>query len=68
MSKFYISNENGDWWIIETNTEGVPTLGGELYVIGESALKEVVYPYEIPNLDKLERYIQKHGEIVKVAI
>ena len=38
MAKFYIANENGDWWTIDSETgEGVT-----LYVISEADLAEAV--------------------------
>ena len=38
MSKFYIANENGDWWVVN-NSNGS---GQRLFVISEEELSEVV--------------------------
>lgn len=51
MAKYYVANENGDWWTME---------GGEvLYVIGERTLSDLVL---IEDTDKLDRYIKQYGK------
>ena len=67
MSKFYIANENGDWWTMDTETgQGVT-----LFVISEADLARAVAEEnpELPEIDltdtdKLERAITRHGEAI----
>jgi len=67
MAKFYIANENGDWWTIDSETgEGVT-----LYVISEADLARAVadenpeaVEIDLTETDKLERAITRHGEAV----
>lgn len=67
MAKFYIANENGDWWTIDSETgEGVT-----LYVISEADLARAVAEenpevaeIDLADTDKLERAIVRHGEAI----
>lgn len=67
MAKFYVANENGDWWTIDSETgEGVT-----LYVISEADLARAVadenpeaVEIDLTETDKLERAITRHGEAV----
>ena len=67
MSKFYIANENGDWWTMDTETgQGVT-----LFVISEADLKKALADVELDVLeedlgarDKLEQAITEHGEAI----
>jgi len=65
MSKFYIANENGDWWTMDTETGQ----GLTLFVISEADLKKALAdesPEEseedLGARDKLEQTITEHGE------
>lgn len=67
MAKFYVANENGDWWTIDSETgEGVT-----LYVISEADLAEAVAgenpdktDIDLTETDKLERAITRLGEAI----
>ena len=67
MAKYYIANENGDWWTIDSETgEGVT-----LYVISEADLARAVAEenpevaeIDLTDTDKLERAIVRHGEAI----
>ena len=67
MSKFYIANENGDWWTMDTETGQ----GLTLFVISEADLKKALAdesPEEskedLGARDKLEQAITEHGEAI----
>lgn len=73
MSKLYVSNANGDWWTVDTETGA----GAIVYVIAEDKLTELViekYGQEalddaggqIGNFDKLERLIGKFGDALDI--
>jgi len=71
MSVYYVSNENGDWWTIETDT----TAGQTLFIIKEEDLAVAVaneYPQEeeidINSIDKLDRLIREHGTAQDVEV
>lgn len=71
MSTYYVSNENGDWWTIDTES----TTGQTLFIIKEEDLARVVadeYPEEkeidLGAFDKLEDVIQEHGTAQDVAV
>jgi hypothetical protein len=52
MSIYYVSNENGDWWTIETDT----TAGQTLFIIKEDKMTRkdyVVIAEVIKNLDEV---------------
>ena len=67
MSVFYVANQNGDWWTIDTETgEGVT-----LFVISEADLARAVaeespelLDIDLTDTDKLERAITRHGEAI----
>jgi hypothetical protein len=56
MSVYYVSNENGDWWTI--NTVGNYSTGETLFIIKEEDLAKVT---DITDTDKLDRSIREHG-------
>ena len=65
MSTFYVSNENGDWWTIDTETQA----GKKLFFISAEELKKKALAEglcwaedDVSTLDKLEDLIQEHGE------
>ena len=71
MAKYYVSNENGDWWTIDTDT----TAGQTLFIIKEEDLAVAVaneYPQEeeidINSIDKLDRLIREHGTAQDVEV
>jgi len=71
MSVYYVSNENGDWWTIDTDT----TAGQTLFIIKEEDLAVAVaneYPQEeeidINSIDKLDRVIREHGTAQDVEV
>ena len=71
MSILYVSNENGDWWTIDTNT----TAGQTLFIIKEEDLAVAVaneYPEEkeidLGAFDKLEDVIREHGKAQDVEV
>ena len=62
-----IANDNGDWWTGDTGW------GDKLYVIDVAALFEILKAQgevqtgeEMFGLDKLERHILEHGEVVAI--
>jgi hypothetical protein len=71
MAIYYVSNENGDWWTIDT-------AGGEgdtLFVISEADLARAVAEQnpdedeiDVDGIDKLEEVIREYGtaQIVEV--
>ena len=61
MSVYYVSNENGDWWTIETDT----TAGQTLFIIKEEELAKLV---DINDTDKLDRVIREHGTAQDVEV
>ena len=61
MSVYYVSNENGDWWTIDTKS----TKGQRLFVIKEEELAKVT---DIRDFDGLNRIIQEHGTIQNVEV
>ena len=61
MSTYYVSNENGDWWTIETDS----TEGQTLFIIKEEELAKVTY---ITDTDKLDRVIREHGTAQDVEV
>ena len=72
MAIYYVSNENGDWWTIDTaNAEG-----DTLFIISEADLARAVAQenpdedeIDIDGIDKLEDVIREYGkaQIVEVA-
>lgn len=71
MSRFYVANQNGDWWEIDTETgEGMT-----LFVISEADLAHAVAEenpelseIDLADTDKLERAITRHGEAIDLEI
>ena len=61
MSTYYVSNENGDWWTIETDS----TEGQTLFIIKEEELAKVT---DITDTDKLDRVIREHGTAQDVEV
>ena len=65
MSKYLISNANGDWWELDTETGA----GQDLWIIETSKLEAIlredehspIHEIDIYGIDKLERDIQDHG-------
>jgi hypothetical protein len=64
MSVYYVSNENGDWWTIDTESKG----GSTLYCITEEELKKATGEEDIDGLDKLEDEIKEHGKFYYIKI
>ena len=71
MSILYVSNENGDWWTIDTES----TAGQTLFIIKEEDLAVAVandYPEEkeidLGAFDKLEDVIREHGTAQDVEV
>lgn len=71
MSKFYVANQNGDWWAIDTESgEGMT-----LFVISEADLARAVAEenpelseIDLADTDKLERAITRHGEAIDLEL
>jgi hypothetical protein len=61
MSTYYVSNENGDWWTIETDT----TAGQTLFIIEEEELAKLT---DINDTDKLDRVIREHGTAQDIEV
>ena len=71
MSILYVSNENGDWWTIDTES----TAGQTLFIIKEEDLAVAVaneYPEEkeidLGTFDKLEDVIREHGTAQDIEV
>ena len=71
MAIYYVSNENGDWWTIDTES----TAGQTLFIIKEEDLAVAVaneYPEEkeidLGAFDKLEDVIREHGKAHNVEV
>ena len=72
MAIYYVSNENGDWWTIDTaNAEG-----DALFIIKEEDLARAVAEenpdedeIDIDSIDKLEDIIREYGtaQIVEIG-
>jgi len=61
MAVYYVSNENGDWWTIDTDS-GV---GQTLFIIEAGELAKVA---DTTNPDKLDRAIREHGTAQDVEV
>ena len=61
MSVYYVSNENGDWWTIDTES----TAGQTLFIIKEEELAKVT---DITDTDKLDRSIREHGTAQDIEV
>ena len=71
MSVYYVSNENGDWWTIDTES----TSGQTLFIIKEEDLKKralseglIWADDDLDGLDKLEDVIREHGTAQDVEV
>jgi hypothetical protein len=71
MATYYVSNENGDWWTIDTAT----AQGDTLFVISEADLARAVAQenpdedeIDIDGLDKLEDVIREYGTAQTVEV
>jgi len=71
MSVYYVSNENGDWWTIDTDT----TAGQTLFIIKEEDLRKralseglIWADDDLDGLDKLEDVIREHGTAQDVEV
>ena len=71
MSVYYVSNENGDWWTIDTDT----TAGQTLFIIKEEDLKKralseglIWADDDLDGLDKLEDVIREHGTAQDIEV
>ena len=71
MAIYYVSNENGDWWTIDTaNAEG-----DTLFIIKEEDLARAVAEenpeekeIDIDGIDKLEDVIREYGNAQTVEV
>lgn len=61
MATYYVSNENGDWWTVDTDS-GV---GQTLFIISASELDKVA---DTTNPDKLERAIREYGTALDLEV
>ena len=73
MSVYYVSNENGDWWTI--NTIGNHSVGQTLFIIKEEELKkkalaegQIWADDDLDGLDKLEDLIREHGTAQDIEV
>jgi hypothetical protein len=73
MSIYYVANENGDWWTI--NTIGNHSVGQTLFIITEEELKKKALAEglcwaedDLDGLDKLEDVIREHGTAQDIEI
>jgi hypothetical protein len=73
MSVYYVSNENGDWWTI--NTMGNYSTGQTLFIIKEEDLRKralseglIWADDDLDGLDKLEDVIREHGTAQDVEV
>jgi hypothetical protein len=73
MAIYYVSNENGDWWTIDTATGQ----GDTLFIIKEEDLARAVaeenpneVEIDVDSIDKLEDVIREYGtaQTVEVAL
>ena len=71
MAIYYVSNENGDWWTIDT-ADGE---GDTLFIISEADLARAVAEenpdepeIDIDGIDKLEDVIREYGKAQTVEV
>jgi len=71
MSTYYVANENGDWWTIDTES----TTGQTLFIITEEELKKKALAEglmwaddDLDGLDKLEDVIREHGTAQDIEV
>ena len=63
MSTYYVANENGDWWTI--NTIGNHSVGQALFIIEAEELAKLT---DTTDLDGLERHIREHGTAQDIEV
>jgi hypothetical protein len=61
MSTYYVANENGDWWTIDTESE----VGQTLFIIEAGELAKLT---DTTDLDGLERHIRAHGTAQDIEV
>jgi myo-inositol-hexaphosphate 3-phosphohydrolase len=61
MSTYYVANENGDWWTIDTES----TAGQTLFIIEAGELAKLT---DTTDLDGLERHIRAHGTAQDIEV
>jgi hypothetical protein len=61
MSTYYVANENGDWWTIDTEN----TAGQTLFIIEAGELAKLT---DTTDLDGLERHIREHGTAQDIEV
>jgi hypothetical protein len=61
MSTYYVANENGDWWTIDTES----TTGQTLFIIEAEELAKLT---DTTDLDGLERHIREHGTAQDIEV
>jgi hypothetical protein len=71
MAIYYVSNENGDWWTIDTAT----AQGDTLFIISEADLMRAVAQenpdekeIDVDGIDKLEDVIRNYGTAQPVEV
>ena len=71
MAVYYVSNENGDWWTIDTTTGQ----GDTLFIIKEEDLARAVAQenpdedeIDVDSIDKLEDVIREYGTAQTVEV
>jgi hypothetical protein len=71
MAIYYVSNENGDWWTIDTATGQ----GDTLFIISEGDLARAVAEenpdekeIDVDGIDKLEDVIREYGTAQTVEV
>lgn len=71
MATYYVSNENGDWWTIDTATG----TGDTLFIISEGDLARAVAEenpdekeIDVDGIDKLEDVIREYGTAQTVEV
>lgn len=71
MAIYYVSNENGDWWTIDTAT----AQGDTLFIISEADLTRAVAEenpdekeIDVDGIDKLEDVIRDYGKAQTVEV
>lgn len=71
MAVYYVSNENGDWWTIDTATGQ----GDTLFIIKEEDLARAVAQenpdedeIDVDSIDKLEDVICEYGTAQSVEV
>lgn len=60
MTKYYVTNANGDWWAMENGA------GDTLWIISEDKLKEVIEDFT--EVDDISGDIMTHGKPVNLNL